>query len=505
MNIPRSSGILLHPTSLPGPYGIGTLGAQARAFVDFLAKAGVGYWQILPLGPTGYGDSPYQSLSAFAGNPYLIDPGELAACGLLEGVEEAACRKAGGPVDFGALFSSAATALDAAWKRFSMPQGKAGGAELALLKAEFDEFERAQAWWLADFALFSAIKETQGFASWDRWPTALKRRDINALAKFTASAAERIRRHKFVQFLFYRQWKALKIYANSRNVKIIGDIPIFAAYDSADTWSNPDLFQLDASLRPRKVAGVPPDYFTSTGQLWGNPLYDWKAHKKTGYAWWISRIKASFDCVDMLRIDHFRGFVEYWAVPAGHTTAARGSWESGPGMELFAAVESVLGDIPIIAEDLGFMTPAVHALRDSLGFPGMKILQFAFEPEQENDDYPHLYRKNSVVYTGTHDNDTSIGWLKAASPPAARRALGYTAGRPGTFSWDMIRTAWASPAVLALAPMQDVLGLGSEARMNYPGKSDGFWTWRMPDDVPYARLSRRLARLNSTYFRSSRV
>ncbi len=505
MKFARSSGILLHPTSLPGPYGIGTLGAEARAFVDFLVKAGVGYWQVLPLGPTGFGDSPYQSLSAFAGNPYLIDPGELATMGLLGEAEVAACRKAGGRVDFGALFSSANATLDTTWKRFSALSGSENGAELALLKAEFAAFSQAQAWWLEDFALYSAIKETQGFASWDSWPQALKRRDPKSLKAFAAGAAERILRHKFVQFLFFKQWDALKAYANARNVKLIGDIPIFAAYDSADTWSNPDLFQLDAALRPKKVAGVPPDYFTDTGQLWGNPLYDWETHKKSGYAWWISRIKASLGSVDMLRIDHFRGFVDYWAVPTGHATAALGAWESGPGMELFTAVESALSDIPIIAEDLGFITPEVQTLRDSLGFPGMKILQFAFEPEPENEDYPHRYPENSVVYTGTHDNDTSAGWLNAASPSATRRALSYTAGRRKTFAWDMIRTAWASPSSLSITPMQDVLGLGSEARMNYPGKSYGYWTWRMPEDVAYSWLSRRLARLNKIYFRSSSV
>jgi 4-alpha-glucanotransferase len=505
MNCSRGSGILLHPTSLPGPYGIGTLGTQARAFVDFLAKARVGYWQILPLGPTGYGDSPYQSLSAFAGNPYLIDPDELMRLGLLNEAETGASPEGGGRVDFGALFSSSNSMLDSAWKRFSNLSESGNGAEIARLKDEFAAFERAQAWWLEDFALYSAIKETQGFASWDSWPPSLKKREAKSLEKFRAKAADRILRHKFAQFLFFRQWKALKTYANAHNVRIIGDIPIFAAYDSADTWAKPELFQLDAALQPKKVAGVPPDYFTDTGQLWGNPLYDWEAHKKTGYAWWVSRIKASLECVDLLRIDHFRGFVDYWAVPAEHTTAARGSWESGPGMNLFAAVASALGELPIIAEDLGFMTPEVHALRDSLGFPGMKILQFAFEPEGENADYPHLYPENSVVYTGTHDNDTSAGWLRAAAPSAAKRALSYTKGRPASFAWDMIRTAWASPAKLAVAPMQDVLGLGSEARMNYPGKIDGYWTWRMPDSLPYSRHANKLARLNAVYFRSSRV
>ncbi|HWP68655.1 MAG TPA: 4-alpha-glucanotransferase, partial [Rectinemataceae bacterium] len=432
MNFQRSAGILLHPTSLPGPNGVGTLGKEARAFVDFLARAGIGLWQILPLGPTGYGDSPYQCLSAFAGNLYLIDPDELAALGLVGAGDVEACRAPNtGRVDFGRLFAEKNRLIDAAWAGFktaskavgagaiAAPTGAVTDADataatatitgVAALKAGFAAFSAANAYWLDDFALFSAIKESQGFVAWDKWPEALKKREQKALADFARGAGDRIGRHKFAQYLFHGQWKKLRAYAHGQNLKIIGDIPIFAAYDSADVWAHPRLFLLDGSGRPTKVAGVPPDYFTATGQLWGNPLYDWKANRKEGYTWWISRIKASLELVDILRIDHFRGFVDYWAVPAGEETAAQGSWERGPGLALFEAIEAELGDLPIIAEDLGFMTTEVQELRERLGFPGMKILQFAFEPEGDNSDYPHNYPRNSVVYTGTHDNDTCMG------------------------------------------------------------------------------------------------
>ena len=510
MNFHRSAGILLHPSSLPGPFGIGTLGQEARNFIDFLAGAGVGLWQILPLGPTGYGDSPYQCLSAFAGNLYIIDPDELAAMGLLSAEEVEACRMRNtGRVDFGRLFLEKNLLIDRAWENFKAGRwaegearagtGAGGGLDLA---AEFATFSLQKAYWLDDFALFSAIKESRNFSSWDRWPASLRTRDDNTLADFRRANADRIQRHKFAQFLFYGQWSALRAYANERSVRIIGDIPIFAAYDSADTWAHPELFLLDESGKPEKVAGVPPDYFTDTGQLWGNPLYDWKANKKEGYAWWISRIRASLELVDILRIDHFRGFVDYWAVPAGDETAATGRWEKGPGLALFEAIEAELGDLPIIAEDLGFMTSEVQELRARLGFPGMKILQFAFEPEGDNADYPYNYERNAVVYTGTHDNNTCMGWIGEAAPAAARRGLGFVGGRRAAFAWNMIKAAWASPACIAIAPVQDLLGLGSEARMNYPGRQDGYWTWRMKEALPPS-IARRLKSLTQAYFRSS--
>ena len=500
MTFPRSAGILLHPTSLPGPYGIGTLGAEARRFVDFLSEAGVGLWQVLPLGPTGYGDSPYQSLSAFAGNPYLIDPDELVAAGLLDReAAEAAKSNNVGRVDFGAMFVQRNALLDTAWKNFGGENDEIAKNKLA---ADFEAFKNDNSYWLKDFALFSAIKEAEHNAPWSTWPAGLKERRPEALAEFEADSehADRIGRYEFVQFLFYRQWAALHDYARQHGVKIIGDIPIFVAYDSADTWSHPELFQLDKELRPIKVAGVPPDYFTATGQLWGNPLYDWPANKRLGYAWWIARIRSTFALVDLLRIDHFRGFESYWAVPAQDTTAANGKWEKGPGTELFKAIFEELGELPILAEDLGFMTPEVHALRDTLGFPGMKILQFAFESETD-EDYPHNFVRNCIVYTGTHDNDTSMGWFAATTPQIRKRALAYTAGRAETFNWDMIRTAWASPACIAVTPAQDLLGLGSEARMNYPGKQGGYWSWRMKDGELNTDIAQRLKDLTATYFR----
>lgn len=523
MDFPRSAGLLLHPTSLPGSGGVGTLGKEARGFVDFIARAELGLWQILPLGPTGYGDSPYQSLSAFAGNPYLIDLEELAALGLVDSGELAAASAPNtGRVDFGGLFTEKNRLIDAAWAKFKAAgansidaktvaaetrAGGAGGTSSGAgggMAAEFEAFSRANAYWLDDFALFLAIKESHNFHSWDRWPADLKKRKAEALAEFSRAKRDRILRHKFAQYLFRKQWDALRAYANSRRVKIIGDIPIFVAYDSADTWAHPELFLLRGDMLPSKVAGVPPDYFAATGQLWGNPLYDWEQNSREAYAWWIARIKSSFDLVDILRIDHFRGFVGYWAVPADHKTAAGGSWEKGPGIALFEAIRAALGELPIIAEDLGFITPEIRALRDRLGFPGMKILQFAFEAEDDNPDYPHNYPRNSVVYTGTHDNDTCMGWLKGAAPAAARRALGYVGGRRAGFAWNMIKAAWASPASMAIAPMQDLLSLGTETRMNYPGKQDHFWSWRMADGALDAALCRRLRALTRRYFRGAR-
>jgi len=508
MDFKRSAGLLLHPSSLPGPYGIGTLGVEARTFVDFLAKAGLSLWQILPLGPTGYGDSPYQCFSAFAGNPYLIDPDSLATLGLISAEDVEACKASNrGKVDFGWLFAEKRKLIDLAWRNFKRGlgdarKGEANRSGLGNLESDFAHFSKANAFWLDDFALFSAIKESRGHDSWDRWPEGLKKRNSKALTAFSHTAGDSIERNKFAQYLFNRQWRELRAYAKAKNVGIIGDLPIFVAYDSADTWAHPELFLLDREGKPSKVAGVPPDYFTATGQLWGNPLYDWKANAKESYAWWVSRIGAALGMVDILRVDHFRGFVEYWAVPARDRTAAGGSWERGPGLPLFEAAEAELGDLPIIAEDLGFMTGEVQELRQRLGFPGMKILQFAFVPEGDNPDYPYNYEQNSVVYTGTHDNDTCMGWIESAAPAAARRALRYTGGRRATFAWDMIRTAWASPACIAIAPAQDLLALGTEARMNYPGRQESYWTWRLADGALTDELARKIRALTKRFFRS---
>lgn len=516
----RASGLLLHPTSLPGSWGIGTLGREARAFVDFLAGAEIGFWQILPLGPTGFGDSPYQALSAFAGNPFLIDPDELVADGLLRPGEAEAFRQPDrGRVDFGRLHRERGALLDLAWKRSGEVGsgggcgsgsgrsigGSGGSASGSAFGNEFREFQAQAAWWLDDFGLFEAIKEECGSVAWTSWPEPLRHRDPAALDDFRERAADRIGKSRFTQFLFYRQWRALRRHAEERGVKIIGDIPIFVAPDSADIWSRPELYLLDAAGLPARVAGVPPDYFTATGQLWGNPLYDWEAHRREGFAWWISRIRASLELVDSLRIDHFRGFVDFWAVPAGDPTAERGVWEKGPGLELFKAVEAALGRLPIIAEDLGFMTEDVYKVRDSMGFPGMRILQFAFEPEGDNGDYPHHYPERSVVYTGTHDNQTARGWIeeaRAARPLQAARALAWLGCGAKDFADRLIRAAWASASCLAVAPMQDFLNLGADARMNYPGSMGGWWSWRMKPGDASPALMRRIRKLNRTYFRS---
>lgn len=512
MQIPRSCGILLHPLSLGGPWPCGTMGEEARAFVDFCAHAGIGWWQVLPLGPTAYGDSPYQSPSAFAGNPYLIDPKALMDEGLLapEEVEgyltgfngaESSSRASGvstgsstNYIDYALLFRENARLIEAAWRRFG---SREGGARLA----KFQQFCNAQASWLDDYALFAAIKEHEGHRPWNEWPEAFRCKDPDAIARFVSEQAERIGRIKFTQYIFWTQWQKLRQYAHERCVRIIGDIPIFAAYDSADVWAHPELFQLDAEGMPTHVAGVPPDYFTATGQLWGNPLYDWTAHAKTGYAWWKARVQHTLSLVDALRIDHFRGFEAYWAVPAGEPTAEHGRWEKGPGHALFNALKEALGELPIIAEDLGFITPEVIELRDSLGFPGMRILQFAFESQTDNNDYPHNYPQHCIAYTGTHDNDTAMGWIEHAAPQARKRALAYLHGGRRTFSWDLIRAAWSSPAMLAVAPMQDFLGLGSEARMNYPGTTGGWWRWRLPEGALSPALARKIKRLSKIYFR----
>ena len=498
MNILRSCGILLHPLSLRGPWPCGTLGEEARAFVDFCASAGIGWWQVLPLGPTAYGDSPYQSPSAFAGNPYLIDPRPLVERGLLSPKElesyyvDTSAGTTG--IDYGRLFVMNSALLDRAWRRFkAQPQ----------LQTEFELFCSTHAGWLDDYALFAAIKETEHGHAWNTWPSALRLREPKALVRFAQEHADSIERIQFSQFLFFTQWRALREYAHAHGLKIIGDIPIFAAYDSADVWAHPELFRLDDKGAPTHVAGGPPDYFTATGQLWGNPLYNWPVHEEQGYAWWIERVRHALQLVDALRIDHFRGFEAYWAVPSGESTAEHGRWEKGPSYRLFNALKEALGELPIIAEDLGFITPEVTELRDSLGFPGMRILQFAFEPEEDNQDYPHNYPRHCIAYTGTHDNDTAMGWLSHASGPAKRRALAYMRAKGKTFSWDLIRTVWASPAMLAVAPMQDFLGLGSEARMNFPGTTAGWWRWRMNQDSLTPALARKILRLSKIYFREN--
>jgi len=495
MAFKRSSGILLHPSSLPGPYGIGDLGPQAYRFVDWLASTGCSLWQILPLGPTGYGDSPYQCFSAFAGNPYLISPDDLLANGLVTDADLAPLKELlASHVDFGMLIPKKLDLLLKAFARFQTNPG--------VLSKPFEQFCADNAAWLDDFALFMALKESNGGGAWNGWPEALRSRKKAALAKARKELADDIQRHSFYQFLFFKQWDKIRKYANEKGIQIVGDIPIFVAYDSADVWANPDLFYLDESGNPTVVAGVPPDLFSATGQLWGNPLYDWAVHNKEKYAWWLSRVRAVLQTVDILRFDHFRGFAGYYEIPASHSTAEHGKWVPGPAQDFFRAVQKDLqkkgnadAGLPIIAEDLGLVTPDVLELLAAFDLPGMKVLQFGFTGP-ENPFLPHNYVPNCVAYTGTHDNDTAMSWYAHAPESErdfARRYLGVDAH---DFAWDLIRAVWKSVAVIAVAPMQDVLGLGGEARMNFPSKLGGNWEWRMSESDFREDLAAGLRNLN---------
>ncbi len=494
MKFERASGILLHPTSLPGPYGIGDLGPAAYRWVDWLAGAGCKLWQVLPLGPTGYGDSPYQCFSAFAGNPYLVSPDLLLEQGLLK-QDDLADMPEWNPVlvDFGRLYLWKPALLEKAYQRFS--------SDPKPVQLEFDKFCASNASWLDDFALFMAIKESNGGGPWQDWPESLRKREPAALKKARKELKDPILRFTFYQFLFFRQWHALRDYAHQKGLRIIGDAPIFVAMDSSDVWSHPDLFFLDADGKPTVVAGVPPDYFSPTGQLWGNPLYRWDVHQYTGYAWWLERLRATLDLVDIVRIDHFRGFAGYWEIPGGAPTAEKGKWVPGPGADLFTAIRSKLGaDLPIIAEDLGVITPDVTALRDQFALPGMKVLQFAFSGP-DNAFLPHLYPQNCVAYTGTHDNDTARGWYASAPETEKDFARRYLRTDGSDFSWDLIRAAWRSTAVFSLAPMQDFLSLGPEARMNFPSRLGGNWEWRMAADATSVELQGSIRELNWLYYR----
>lgn len=489
MSVRRSSGLLLHPTSLPGPFACGDLGPSAHAFVDFLADAGQSLWQVLPLGPTGYGDSPYQCFSAFAGQPLLVSPEGLVRDGLLTERETARLPQRphlDAPTDFGAAVESAARVAGVLAERLP---GHA-------LEPEFQAF-RSTTPWLADHALFMAIREVHGGQPWSEWPESLRLREPAALAEARRTLETRVRAHEAMQWAFARQWRALRAHAYARGVSLIGDAPIFVAYDSTDVWAAPHLFQLDEQGRPTAVAGVPPDYFSETGQLWGNPLYRWETHAADGYAWWCDRLRALTACVDRVRLDHFIGFVRYWAVPPDAPDARPGAWCPGPGEPLFRAIEHALGGLPIIAEDLGEIGPDVEALRDTLGLPGMKVLQFAFGSDDENPFLPAHHIRNAVVYTGTHDNDTTRGWWSQATPQErarARRVMGPTSG---DVAWDLIATAMASVADTCIVPMQDVLSLGREARFNTPGRASGNWTWRMTPGQATPALAERLRALTA--------
>jgi 4-alpha-glucanotransferase len=495
MGLKRSSGIILHPTSLPGPDGIGDLGLEAYRWIDFLSNSGCSLWQVLPLGPTGYGDSPYQCFSAFAGNPYLISPTLLLEDGLLT-LEYLTSRPKfdSESVNFSEMMTWKNSLFEIAFERFQKSRRKNQ-------IAEYQQFLIDQSFWLDDFALFMAIKKTQDDVSWKDWPAGLRKREPGALEKFLENNKSAINYQIFLQFLFFRQWRSVKDYANGRGISIIGDIPIFVAYDSADAWSHPEMFYLNSKGLPIVVAGVPPDYFSPTGQLWGNPLYRWNYHKKTGYSWWIKRIKSTLEQFDLIRLDHFRGFAGYWEIPAGNSTAEIGRWVKGPGVSFFKTVKHSLGSLPIIAEDLGVITPDVVSLRTMFELPGMRVFQFGFASDPSDAFLPHNYPVRCVAYTGTHDNDTTLGWYISAPEIERDLCRRYLASSGADISWDMIRAVWSSVAVIALAPMQDLLSLGTEARMNFPGKLGGNWTWRMDADALNDTLNSRLKEINYLYSR----
>jgi len=504
---PRSSGVLLHITSLPGGHGIGDLGDSAHDFVEFLSEAGQKIWQVLPLGPTGYGDSPYQLFSAFAGNPLLIDLKSLRQQGLLSLQDLAsASNLPEGNVDYGRVIECKSTLLGKAAKAFLADRDQADRNSFVI----FCEQNRS---WLDDYALFMACKSVYKDAVWADWDREIRQRDVSALTESRERLAAQIEIHKFAQFEFFRQWEKLKTHCQRCGVSILGDIPIYVAHDSADVWSHPELFRLDEHSRPSAVAGVPPDYFSATGQLWGNPLYRWEASVASGHRWWIDRFRASLQLFDLVRLDHFRGFEAYWEIPAGASTAQQGKWVKGPGAEFFRTVKGELKSLPFIAENLGVITPGVEAMRNEFGFPGMSLLQFAFGNDPQGPTFrPHNYSRELVAYTGGHDNDTTVGWWTSSGVGESIRtsedirkerefARAYLGFENQPVNWVFIRTVLASVAEIAIVPLQDVLGLGTEARMNLPGTIAGNWKWRFTSSSLTRNLSERLRRLTVLYER----
>jgi 4-alpha-glucanotransferase len=501
MRFQRSSGVLCHPTSFPSRYGIGDLGQGAYDFVNWLAAAQQQFWQILPLGPTGYGDSPYQSFSAFAGNPNLISPDQLLYKGLLPADALASvpvfpARR----VDYGAVIEYKTGLYRLSYEHFqahATPEQRSG----------FEQFRQFNHAWLADYGFFMALKAHFGGGSWQEWPREIRVREKAALKRYADLLAGEIVYHEYLQWLFADQWREVKSYANSRGIQIIGDIPIFVAEDSADVWGHPESFQLDENSRPTVIAGVPPDNFSATGQRWGNPHYRWDAMAKDGYIWWIDRIRKTLEEVDIMRIDHFRGFEGYWEVPAGEPTAMHGRWVKGPGAALFQAIEGALGKLPIIAEDLGVITPEVDALRHQFDFPGMKILQFGFALDNNPKYLPHRFSPNYVVYPGTHDNNTVIGWFNEPirTPQEKWNCLRYLNSDGHDLAWDLIRAAWGSVCDTAVALLQDIMSLGAEARMNFPSTTGGNWRWRYTPEMLTDNLRARLLELTLMYERVAKA
>ena len=492
----RYSGILVHPTSFPSPYGIGDLGPGAKDFIDFLHKAGQKLWQVLPLGHTGFGNSPYQSYSSFAGQIILISPDLLVEEELLTKDDLNPIPEWESPykAEYDNVIAYKDELFRIAFRNFKKASNKK-------MQSEYESWLNSNSW-ADDYALFMALKKAHKGVAWQEWDEEYLHPTDALKASWNTTYKEEADYYRFLQFIFFRQWFALKEYANNLGISIIGDIPIFVASDSCDAWANQHLFQLEKDGYPTCVAGVPPDYFSATGQLWGNPLYDWKAHKAQDYEWWIQRVKHQLTLCDYLRIDHFRGFAAYWSVPYGEETAVNGKWVKGPGKNLFRAIENALGeDLPIIAEDLGIITPDVEKLRDDFHFPGMKVLQFAFDSPQENAFLPHYYPYNCVCYSGTHDNDTTKGWYETIRDDSREKLLHYTRTNGDDMGWDFIRLAWGSVAKMAIVPLQDVMCMGSDARMNVPGTAKGNWEWRYTKELLKEDYAHGLHELTRVYGR----
>ncbi|OVE66558.1 4-alpha-glucanotransferase [Clostridium diolis] len=491
----RSSGIIMHIASLPGKYGIGTFGKEAYKFGDFLKKAGQKYWQILPLGPTSFGDSPYQSFSAFAGNPYFIDFDILRQDGFLDESDYYSVNfgESSEDIDYGLIFKEKLRVLKIAYEKFKLRQDK-----------DLIKFQEAEAYWLDDYALYMSIKKHFDLKSWYEWDEDIRLREPEAINRYKILLEDEIGFWRFLQYEFYKQWNNLKAYINNLGIEIIGDMPIYVAEDSADVWGNPEAFLLNKNtLKPLKVAGCPPDIFAATGQLWGNPIYDWCYMGKTDYKWWVDRIRQSLNLYDVLRIDHFKGFESYWSIPYGDLTAENGEWVKGPGIKVFNAIKDELGEVNIIAEDLGTLTEETIKLRNDTGFPGMKILTFGFDSDSSNPFLPHNYEKNFIVYTGTHDNDTVRGWIEKTAPKEeVQRAITYLGlNKEEGYNWGFIRGAWSSIANISMAQMQDFLNLGNEARINLPSTLGNNWRWRVRKDALTDQLAEKIHQITRTYGR----
>lgn len=491
----RASGILMHISSLPSPYGIGSFGQAAYDFIDFLYAGKQTYWQILPIGPIGFGESPYQSLSTFGGNPYFIDLDLLAQEDLIDGgdLKDLDWGRDDEKVDYSKVFINKFPLLKKAFYKVR-----------AIYSDKIASFRKKNSWWIEDFALYMALKFNNQQKPWKLWESDLKHRDKSTLVFYKNLLRDEVDFHIFLQYLFFSQWEDLKSYANNKGIKIIGDLPIYVSQDSVDTWVNPELFLFDQCKNPIVVAGCPPDYFSPQGQLWGNPIYDWEEHERQNFSWWIRRIEKNLDLFDVLRLDHFRGLEAYWQIPYGDKTAVDGKWVKGPGYKLIGSIEKSLGKVNIIAEDLGYLSPGAIELKERSGYPGMNILQFAFHPDQESSYLPHNIKANSIVYTGTHDNNTIMGWFEEADPREVNYAVEYLKlNKEEGYNWGMIRGAWSSVANTAIGPIQDFLGLGNNGRMNTPSTTYDNWKWRIKKGDLDGDLAKKIGDLTILYSRNN--